>query len=86
MLFCSSELYKRSFCLSFKLLNRFVDFSELELKIGIKERTVVITVIVVAIFIHMASRCCNRRLMTVDGVTARKVNNFVGNLKQLVNY
>lgn len=71
------------FSLLLKLLNSFVDFSELKFKVWIKEWSVIISVIVVTVTIHVTSRRCNRSFMTINGITTSKMNDFVGNLKQL---
>jgi hypothetical protein len=68
-------------CLLFKLLDGFIDFAELELKVWIKEWPVIISVIVVAVTVNMTSRRCNRSFVTIDCIATRKMNNFVGNLK-----
>lgn len=63
-----------------KMLNRFVNFTELKFEIRIKEWTVIVSMIVIAVAIYMTSGSCDSCLVSVDGIATGEMDNFVGNL------
>jgi hypothetical protein len=75
-----------SFPLFLQLLHCFLNLFELELKIWIQKRTVIVSVVVVAVAINMTSWSGDSSLVSVDCVTSSKTNYLVSDLNTMFSW